>query len=84
MAVLIENPYYLKINSSETFTCSMRKDISHMRWYIDNKAASTSGRKIKISNGTLTIKDVSVSDGGTYECRGLKYTRFFTIYVIGR
>ena len=74
----------MKINSTETFKCSMGNDTSHIRWFIDGKAVSTTGRKIKASRGTLTIKDVSVSDGGTYECRGLKYTRFFTVYVIGR
>ena len=78
------NHYYLKINSSETFTCSLGNDTSHIRWYIDGKAVYTSGSKIKTSSDTLTIKDVSVSDGGTYECRGLKYARFFTVYVIGR
>ena len=78
------NHYYLKINSSETITCYLGNDTSYIRWYIDSKAVSTSGGKIKTSSDTLTIKDVSVSDGGAYECRGLKYARFFTVYVIGR
>ena len=81
--VLDRNPYYLKIGSSKTLPCSLTND-SHIRWYIDGKVASTSGRQIKISGNTLTINDIRVSDGGTYECRGLKYTTFFTIYVIGR
>ena len=83
MDVLGRNPYYLKIGSSETLPCSLKND-SHIRWYIHGKVASTSGRQIKISGDTLTINDITVSDGGTYECRGLKYTKFFTIYVIGR
>ena len=81
--VLDRTPYYLKIGSSETLPCSLKND-THIRWYIDGKVASTSGRQIKTSGDTLTINDIRVSDGGTYECRGLKYAKFFTIYVIGR
>ena len=81
--MLDRNPYYLKIGSSETLPCSLPND-THIRWYIDDKVASTSGGHIKTSNNALTINDIRVSDGGTYECRGLKYTKFFTIYVIGR
>ena len=81
--MLDRTPYYLKIGSSETLPCSLKND-THIRWYSDGKVASTSGRQIKTSGDTLTINDVKVSDGGTYECRGLKYTKLFTIYVIGR
>ena len=81
--MLDRNPYYLKIGSSEELPCSLKND-TFIRWYIDGKLASTSGRQIKISSERLTIKDIRESDGGTYECRGLKYTKFFTIYVIGR
>ena len=34
-------------------------------------------------NGELIIKKVQFSDGGTYECRGLEYARYYTIYVNG-
>ena len=82
--MLGRNPYYLKIGSSETLPCSLLNDTYHIRWYIDDKVATTSGRIIKTPGDALTINDIRVSDGGTYECRGLQYTKFFTIYVIGR
>ena len=69
--------------STETLPCSLKND-GHIRWYIDGKVASTPGRQIKTSGDTLTINDIKVSDGGTYECRGLSYLKLFTIYVIGR
>ena len=83
MYVFDQKLYYLKIGSSETLPCSLPND-THIRWYVDGMVASTSGRQIETSGDTLTINDITVSDGGTYECRGLKYTEFFTIYVIGR
>ena len=45
---------------------------------------STSGARVKANkNGELIINNVQLSDGGTYECRGLEYTKYFTIYVNG-
>ena len=82
--VLEKRTFVSDIGSSETFKCSLKNDTAMTKWYIKGAGASLSGGRIKKSGGTLTIKNVQLSDGGTYECRGLKYTRFYTIYVNGR
>ena len=82
MVVLDRIPYYLKIGCSVTLPCPLRSETR--RWYVNGKFASTSGRQIKTYGDTLTINDIRVSDGGTYECRGLESMNVFTIYVIGR
>ena len=76
------------VDSSETIRCSLKNETSYIRWF-NNKhqeVNSTSESRLKADkkNGELTIEKIQLSDGGTYECRGLEYTRYYTIYVNGR
>jgi len=77
---------FLDVDSSEIIRCSLRNETTHITWF-DNKHQeinSTSEARMKANkNGELTIHNVQFSDGGTYECRGLEHTRYYTIYVNG-
>ena len=68
------------------FPAPWKMKTNHIRWF-NNKHQeinSTSGTRITAkTNGELIIEKVQLSDGGTYECRGLEYTRYYTIYVNG-
>ena len=74
------------IGSSVSILCSLEDETSHIRWF-NNKhqeVNSTSGARQTAKTGELTIKNIQLSDGGTYECRSLEYIRYYTIYVNGR
>ena len=74
------------IGSSESILCSLENETRHIRWF-NNKhqeVNSTSETMQTTKTGELTIKNIQLSDGGTYECRGLEYIRYYTIYVNGR
>ena len=76
----------MAVDSSETIPCSLKNETNHLRWF-NNKhqeinSTSETGMTAK-PNGELIIKKVQFSDGGTYECRGLEYARYYTIYVNG-
>ena len=74
------------VGSSESILCSLENETSYLRWF-NNKhqeVNSTSGTRQMTNSGKLTIKSIQLSDGGTYECRGLEYVRYYTIYVNGR
>jgi len=76
----------LNVDSKEVIRCSLENETTHIRWF-NNKhqeVNSTSGTRLMANNGELTIKNIQLSDGGTYECRGLEYIRYYTIYVNGR
>ena len=84
---MLENKVYvMDIGSSEEVKCSLKNETNIIKWY-DGKGrelnASSRGR-LEASGGRLSIRNVQLSDGGTYECRGLTYNRFYTIYVNGR
>ena len=77
---------FLDVDSTETIMCSLN-ETNHISWFNNKhqKINSTSEARMKANtNGKLTIQNVRLSDGGTYECRGLEYTRYYTIYVNGR
>jgi len=78
---------FLDVGSREIIRCFLKNETNHIRWF-NNKHQeinSTSGTRMTAKqNGELTIENVQLSDGGTYECRGLEYTRYYTIYVNGR
>jgi len=74
------------VGSIDSITCSLENETSHMRWF-NNKhqeVNSTSGTRQTTNSGKLTIENIQLSDGGTYECRGLEHIRYYTIYVNGR
>lgn len=82
------NPHQIvtDIGSTATTRCTLENETS-FRWFNSEyqEISSTSGARISTNqNGELVIKNVQLSDGGTYECRGLKYTKYFTFYVNGR
>ena len=75
------------LGSTETVQCSLEKENKNgkVKWYEIGTTASEldldlDGR-IEVKGVTLTIKNVHLDDGGTYECRGERYTRFYTVYV---
>lgn len=74
------------IGNKENFRCTLQNE-NLVRWY-DSKGQelkSSAGGRIKaFRNGTFIIESVQLSDGGTYQCKGLKYTQYYTIYVDGR
>ena len=77
----------LDFGTSETIHCSLPEETNDIKWFNNKRqvVSSTSKGRMKANkNGALTIKDVQLSDGGTYECRGLENTRYYTIYVNGR
>ena len=77
----------LDVDSNEIIRCSLQNETSHISWFNNRheEINSTSKARVKANkNGELTIENVQLSDGGTYECRGLEYTRYYTIYVNGR
>ena len=75
------------LESTETVKCSLivkslfRQNIS---WYngITGVKIKSEGR-IELNGLFLKIKNVQLDDAGTYECRGLSSSRFYTIYVNG-
>ena len=77
----------IDVGSTKTTLCNLENETSFMRWfnYKNQEISSicTCGA-IPQKNGELIINNVQLSDGGTYECRGLEYTKYFTIYVNGR
>ena len=74
------------VHSSESIQCSLENETSYISWFNnkDQEINYTSGTRLTANNGKLTIKNIQLSDGGTYECRGLEYIRYYTIYVNGR
>jgi len=87
--VLSAEREFLDVGKSETIRCLLRNETGHVhvRWFNNKhqKINSTTETRMKANNnGELTIKNVQLSDGGTYECRGLENTRYYTIYVNGR
>ena len=91
---LLENKTVLKaerevldLGTSETIPCSLQEETHYIRWFNNKQeevSSTSKGRMTANKKGQLTVNDVQLSDGGTYECRGLENTRYYTIYVNGR
>ena len=77
---------FLDINDNWEIGCSLN-ETTVIGWFINGKhqqVSFTSGKRIRVKeNGNLIIEKVQLTDGGTYECRGLKYAKYYTIYVNG-
>ena len=72
-------------DDDETIRCSLGNDTEHIKWYDSAGIELTKeSQRTKASGRELTIDKVQLSDAGTYQCRGLTYTRPYTIYVTGR
>ncbi|XP_068690792.1 hemicentin-1-like [Montipora foliosa] len=75
------------LGSTDTVKCSLKKENKNEREMVKWYEIGTTIREIKsegrieVNGVTLTIKNVQLHDGGTYECRGVGYTRFYTVYV---
>ena len=76
------------LESTETVKCSAEVKQSPfslgVSWYDGITAVKIeSGGRIELNGLFLKIKNVQLDDAGTYECRGLSSSRFYTIYVNG-
>ena len=89
MEVLERKSLSCNLGSTETVHCSLKKESRNeqemVKWYEIGTIVSelNSDGRIEVKGFTLTIKNVQLDDGGTYECRGVGYTRFYTVYVNG-
>ena len=87
MEVLEKKSLSCNLGSTETVQCSLEKENQNgkVKWYEIGTTTSelNSDGRIEVKGVTLTIKNVQLADGGTYECRGERYTRFYTVYVNG-
>ena len=72
------------LESTETVTCSkvepeLNQNIS---WYNGETGVKiSSGGRIEVNGLSLKINNVQLDDAGTYECRGVSSSRFYTIYI---
>ena len=85
--VLEKKHHVCDLESTETIKCSaevksqspLTKNIS---WYDgSNNVKIKSGGRIELNGPSLRINNVQLDDAGTYECRGVSSSRFYTIYV---
>ena len=75
------------LESTETIKCStmvggpLTQSIS---WYNGSTNVTIkSGGRIEFNGLSLRINNVQLDDAGTYECRGVLSSRFYTLYVNG-
>ena len=73
------------LESTETVKCS-NEDSSqigqNIAWYNGSTGVKIkSGGRIELNGLSLKINNIQLDDAGTYECRGVFSTRFYTIYV---
>ena len=73
------------LESTETIKCSAKVESRLTRsisWYNGSTNVKIkSGGRIKFSDLSLRINNIQLDDAGTYECRGVSTSRFYTIYV---
>ena len=83
---LLEKKHHVcDLESTETVKC-LNEDSSligqNISWYNGSTGVQIkSGGRIELNGLFLKIKNVQLDDAGTYECRGVFSTRFYTIYV---
>ena len=75
------------LESTETLKClKVDPKLSHMiSWYHGSTGVRIKSEgRIEVNGLSLKINNVQLDDAGTYECRGVSSTRFYTIYVNGK
>ena len=73
----LESAYTVKCSNEDT--TDRGQNIS---WYNGGTGVKIkSGGRIELNGLLLKINNVQVDDAGTYECRGVSSTRFYTIYA---
>ena len=73
------------LGSTETVRCSDKVVYpgQNVTWYhVRTGKKIVSGGRLEL-NGSLKITNVHRDDAGTYECRGVYYRQYLTIYVNG-
>ena len=74
------------LGSNETVRCSdeVGDPGQNVTWYhVRTGKKINSGGRFELNGLSLKIANVQPDDAGTYECRGLPYRQYLTIYVNG-
>ncbi|XP_044176594.1 hemicentin-2-like [Acropora millepora] len=86
--IVLEKKHHIcDLESTETMKCLNPSGISqNISWYNGSTGVKIkSGGRIELNSFSLTINSIQLDDAGTYECRGVFstwfYTQFYTIYV---
>ena len=83
--VLEKKHHVCDLESTETVKCSNKDPTGisqNISWYNGSTGAKIkSGGRIELNGRFLKINNIQLDDAGTYECRGMFSTRFYTIYV---
>ena len=73
------------LESTETIKCSAKVEsglTKNVSWYNGSTNVKIKpGGRIKFNGLSLRINNVQLDDAGTYECRAVSSSRFYTIYV---
>ena len=75
------------LESTETVKCLNVKPELNQRisWYNGSTGVKIKSEgRIEVNGFSLKINNVQLDDAGTYECRGVSSSRFYTIYVNGK
>ena len=85
--VLEKKHHVCDLESTETVKCSNEDRTGlgkNILWYNGITGSEIkSGGRVELNGHSLKIKSIQLDDAGTYECRGVSSTRFYTIYVNG-
>ena len=85
--VLEKKHHVCDLESTETVKCSNEDPTGlgqNILWYNGITGVKIkSGGRVELNGLSLKINNVQLDDAGTYECRGVSSTRFYTIYVNG-
>ncbi|XP_074608769.1 scavenger receptor cysteine-rich domain-containing group B protein-like [Acropora palmata] len=85
--VLEKKHHVCDLQSTETVKClKVKPELNQgISWYHGSTSVKIkSGGRIEVNGFSLKINNVQLDDAGTYECRGVSSTRFYTIYVNGK
>ena len=84
ITVLEKKHHVCDLGSTATLKCSLSVPQlgQSISWYNSFTGVKIkSGGRIELNGLSLKINNVQLDDAGTYECRGVSSTRFYTIYV---